>query len=138
MSNDKAKLFSGAITLHNMMIKVTKGKAAAQDPVSKVMYNQFQKVCIVHSVHCTLYIVHSVHYTLCIVDCTLYIVHCTLYIVHTVHCTDYHVYNVQGGPIPKSNVPKVRAYCSASDHQIRKIFSEVYRGIRIFTGSRNI
>ena len=28
---------------------------------------------------------------------------------------------------PKSNVPKVRAYCSASDHLIRKIFSGVCR-----------
>ncbi|KAL5271025.1 hypothetical protein ACHWQZ_G001620 [Mnemiopsis leidyi] len=37
---------SGAITLHNMMRKVTKGQAAAQDPVSKVMYNQFQKVTV--------------------------------------------------------------------------------------------
>jgi len=37
---------SGAVTLHNMMRKVTKGKAAAQDPVSKVMYNQFQKVTV--------------------------------------------------------------------------------------------
>ena len=30
---------------------------------------------------------------------------------------------------PKSNVPKVRAYCSASDHLIRKIFSGVCRDI---------
>jgi len=37
---------SGAVTLHNMMRKVTKGQAAAQDPVSKVMYNQFQKVSV--------------------------------------------------------------------------------------------
>ena len=28
---------------------------------------------------------------------------------------------------PKSNVSKVRAYCSASDHLIRKIFSGVCR-----------
>ena len=28
---------------------------------------------------------------------------------------------------PKSNVSKVRAYCSASDHLIGKIFSGVYR-----------
>ena len=28
---------------------------------------------------------------------------------------------------PKSNVSKVRAYCSAFDHQIRKIFSGVCR-----------
>ena len=28
---------------------------------------------------------------------------------------------------PKSNVPKVRAYCSASDHRIRKICSGVCR-----------
>ena len=28
---------------------------------------------------------------------------------------------------PKSNVSKVRAYCSVSDHQIRKIFSGVCR-----------
>ena len=28
---------------------------------------------------------------------------------------------------PKSNVPKVRAYCSASDHLIHKIFSGVCR-----------
>ena len=33
---------------------------------------------------------------------------------------------------PKSNVPKVRAYCSASDHLIRKIFSGVCRDIRWF------
>ena len=26
---------------------------------------------------------------------------------------------------PKSNVPKVRAYCSASDHLIRKMLSDV-------------
>ena len=37
-------IVTGAVTLHNMMRKVTKGQAAAQDPVSKVMYNQFQKV----------------------------------------------------------------------------------------------
>ena len=36
---------------------------------------------------------------------------------------------------PKSNVPKVRAYCSASDHLIRKIFQGC---VGIFTGSRNI
>ena len=33
---------------------------------------------------------------------------------------------------PKSNVPKVRAYCSASDHLIRKIFSGVCRYIHCF------
>ena len=33
---------------------------------------------------------------------------------------------------PKSNVPKVRAYCSASDHLIRKIFSGVCRDIHWF------
>ena len=31
-----------------------------------------------------------------------------------------------------SNVPKVRAYCSASDHLIRKIFSEVCRDSQWF------
>ena len=33
---------------------------------------------------------------------------------------------------PKSNVPKVRAYCSASDRLIRKIFSGVCRDIHWF------
>ena len=33
---------------------------------------------------------------------------------------------------PKSNVPKVRAYSSASDHLIRKIFSGVCRDIHWF------
>ena len=33
---------------------------------------------------------------------------------------------------PKSNVPKVRAYCSVSDHLIRKIFSGVCRDIHWF------
>ena len=33
---------------------------------------------------------------------------------------------------PKSNVPKVRAYYSASDHLIRKIFSGVWRDILWF------
>ena len=33
---------------------------------------------------------------------------------------------------PKSNVPKVRAYYSASDHLIRKIFSGVCRDILWF------
>ena len=33
---------------------------------------------------------------------------------------------------PKSNVPKVRAYCSASDHLIRKLFSGVFRDIHWF------
>ena len=33
---------------------------------------------------------------------------------------------------PKSNVPKVRAYCSASDDLIRKIFSGVCRDIHWF------
>ena len=33
---------------------------------------------------------------------------------------------------PKSNVPKVRTYCSASDHLIRKIFSGVCRDIHWF------
>ena len=33
---------------------------------------------------------------------------------------------------PKSNVPKVRAYCSASDHLIRKIFSGACRDIHWF------
>ena len=33
---------------------------------------------------------------------------------------------------PKSNVPKVRAYCSASEHLIRKIFSGVCRDIHWF------
>ena len=33
---------------------------------------------------------------------------------------------------PKSNVSKVRAYCSASDHLIRKIFSGVCRGSHWF------
>ena len=33
---------------------------------------------------------------------------------------------------PKSNVSKVRAYCSASDHLIRKIFSGVCRVSRWF------
>ena len=33
---------------------------------------------------------------------------------------------------PKSNVPKVRAYCSASDHLIRKIFSGMCRDIHWF------
>ena len=33
---------------------------------------------------------------------------------------------------PKSNVPKVRAYCSASDHLIRKIISGVCRDIQWF------
>ena len=33
---------------------------------------------------------------------------------------------------PKSNVPKVRAYCSASYHLIRKIFSGVCRDIHWF------
>ena len=33
---------------------------------------------------------------------------------------------------PKSNVPKVRAYCSASDHLIRKIFAGVCRDIHWF------
>ena len=33
---------------------------------------------------------------------------------------------------PKSNVPKVRAYCSASDHLIRRIFSGVCRDIHWF------
>lgn len=37
---------SGAITLHNMMRKVTSGKVLAGDPVSKVMYNQFKKVSV--------------------------------------------------------------------------------------------
>ena len=32
----------------------------------------------------------------------------------------------------QSNVPKVRAYCSASDHLIRKIFSGVCRDIHWF------
>ena len=33
---------------------------------------------------------------------------------------------------PKSNVPKVQAYCSASDHLIRKISSGVCRDIHWF------
>ena len=33
---------------------------------------------------------------------------------------------------PKSKVPKVRAYCSASDHLIRKIFAGVCRDIHWF------
>ena len=33
---------------------------------------------------------------------------------------------------PKSNVPKVRAYCSASDHLIRKIFAGVCWDIHWF------
>ena len=51
----------------------------------------------------------------------------TMYIQYTMYirCTGW----------PKSNVPKVRAYCSASDHLIRKIFQGC---VRIFTGSRNI
>ena len=36
---------------------------------------------------------------------------------------------------PKSNVPKVGAYCSGSDHLIRKIFQGC---VGIFTASRNI
>ena len=39
---------------------------------------------------------------------------------------------------PKSNVPKVRAYCSASDHLIRKIFSGVCRDIHWFEEYLNI
>ena len=33
---------------------------------------------------------------------------------------------------PKSNVPKIQAYCSASDHLIRKIFAGVCRDIHWF------
>ena len=33
---------------------------------------------------------------------------------------------------PKSNVPKVRAYCSTPDHLIRKIFSGMCRDIHWF------
>ena len=33
---------------------------------------------------------------------------------------------------PKSNVPKLRAYCSASDHLIRKNFSGVWRDSQWF------
>lgn len=36
----------GAVTLHNLMKKVTRGKAAGHDPVNKVMYDQFQKVTV--------------------------------------------------------------------------------------------
>ena len=38
-----------------------------------------------------------------------------------------HISNLINTGWPKSNVSKVRAYCSASDHLIRKIFSGVCR-----------
>ena len=42
----------------------------------------------------------------------------------------YRVHNHTGWP--KSNVPKVRAYCSASDHLIRKMIAGVCRDIHWF------
>merc|ERR1719197_211634 len=43
---DQDGTISGALTLHNLLRKITKGQAAASDPVSKVMYNQFEKVSV--------------------------------------------------------------------------------------------
>ena len=49
-----------------------------------------------------------------------------------IHSRYYHLQAINSTGWPKSNVPKVRAYCSASDYLIRKIFAGVCRDIHWF------
>ncbi|XP_041373508.1 cystathionine beta-synthase-like [Gigantopelta aegis] len=43
---DQSEQILGMVTVGNMMAQVVKNKAKSSDPVSKVMYKQFKKICI--------------------------------------------------------------------------------------------